>query len=250
MSELEDRSTGPRAQPVELNVDLGELPDEPRELYAIATVANVACGGHAGDTKSMALAISSCLARGTRVAAHPSYPDREGFGRVSISIEVAALAASVEEQCAALQAIARRFGYPVSAIKPHGALYHDAHKDLIVARAVLDGATRGLGFGGVELEVTGPAGGALEAESRARGHRYAREGFADRGYAPDGSLIPRSQPGALLTDARACSRQAIALASTGRVETICVHGDTPRALGIAIAVREALTGAGLLAGVA
>jgi UPF0271 protein len=238
----------PRARPVELNIDLGELPDEPRELYAIATVANVACGGHAGDIKSMALAISSCLARGTRVAAHPSYPDRERFGRVSMAIDAAVLAASVEEQCAALQAIARRFGFPASAIKPHGALYHDAHKDVLLARAVLDGAARGLGFGEAALEVTGPAGGALEAEARARGHRYAREGFADRAYAPDGSLVPRTEPGALLTDARACSRQAIALASTGRVETICVHGDTPRALGIAIAVREALNGAGLLAG--
>jgi UPF0271 protein len=249
LSELVDREVQ-RVRPVELNVDLGELPDEPRELYGIATVANVACGGHAGDTRSMALAISSALSRGTRVAAHPSYPDRENFGRVSMAIDPNELAARIDEQCAALQAIARRFGYPVSTMKPHGALYHDADRQPLVAGALLDGAARGLGLPAAELQIVGPAGGVLEAEARRRGHGYAREGFADRGYAPDGSLIPRSQPGALLTDARACSRQAIALASTGRVETICVHGDTPRALGIAIAVREALTGAGLLAGVA
>ena len=238
-------------RPVDLNVDLGELPDEPRELYAVATVVNVACGGHAGDKASMALAVSNAMARGARVSAHPSYPDREGFGRASMDLAPAAIAASVEAQCAALQAIARRVGYPVTAVKPHGALYHDAHRSADIARAVLDGVRAGLGSdGGEALTVVGPAGGALEAECEARGVLYAREGFADRAYGPDGSLVPRGQPGALLTDAWVAARQAVALASTGRIETVCVHGDTPRALGIAIAVREALVSAGLLAGVA
>ncbi|HEY4118967.1 MAG TPA: LamB/YcsF family protein [Byssovorax sp.] len=234
---------------VDLNIDLGELPNEPRELYAAATVANVACGGHAGDAASMARAVSFALARGVRVAAHPSYPDREGFGRVSMAIEPGALAASIEAQCAALQKIATRLGAPARSLKPHGALYHDAHRDPVVARALLDGAIAGLGADD-DLVVVGFGGGALEAEARARGLVFAREGFADRAYAADGSLVPRGQAGAVLGDARACARQAIALASTGRIETVCVHGDTQGAVDIALAVRDALAGAGMLAGAA
>src|SRR4051812_6840952 len=127
---------------VDLNIDLGELPDEPRELYALATVANVACGGHAGDTASMARAGSFCVSKGTRVAAHPSYPDREGFGRRTLDLSPDAIEAAVASQCQALQAIARRMGYPVTAMKPHGALYHDASRDERIARAVIAGAEK------------------------------------------------------------------------------------------------------------
>jgi len=106
---------------VDLNIDLGELPGEPVELYGLATVVNVACGGHAGDTASMARAVSFALARGTRVAAHPSYPDREGFGRTRMELAPEDLSLAVERQCTALQAIARRLGYPAEMVKPHGA---------------------------------------------------------------------------------------------------------------------------------
>jgi UPF0271 protein len=237
---------------VDLNVDLGELPDEPRELYALATVVNIACGGHAGDKASMARALSFAMARGAKVAAHPSYPDRAGFGRVRVAIEPPELAARVEEQCAALQAIAQRIGYPVAIVKPHGALYHDAAADPAVAAALLDGVIRGLGGAlgdeGRELTVVGPPEGALLAEAQARGLRYAREGFADRAYGQGGRLVPRSEPGALITDLGAATRQAVALASSGKVDTLCVHSDTQGAVAIAGAVRDALIQNGYLAG--
>lgn len=231
---------------VDLNVDLGELPGEPVELYSLATVVNIACGGHAGDKASMARALSFAMARGARAAAHPSYPDREGFGRVALDLPAEEIARAVEEQCAALQAIARRIGYPVAIVKAHGALYHEAAKRPEVARALLDGATRGLGT--KELSVVGPPRGALLEEALSRGLRHAREGFADRAYRADGTLVPRSERGALVVDLGACTRQAIALAATGTIETICVHADTVGAVDIAAAVRDALVQNGYLAG--
>jgi UPF0271 protein len=165
-----------------------------------------------------------------------------------MSLEPSALAASLEEQCLALQDIARRLGYPIAAVKPHGALYHDAAKDPAIARAVLDGAVRGLGVAARELTIVGPPRGALLEASLARAATYAREGFADRGYRDDGTLIPRSEPGALHTDPEACARQALALVKAGGIETLCVHGDTPNAVAIASRVRDALAGAGALAG--
>ena len=231
---------------VELNIDLGERPGEPAELFSLATVANVACGGHAGDTASMARALSFAMTRGTKVAAHPSYPDKDGFGRASMDIAPEDLALSIDRQCAALQAIARRLGYPVAIVKPHGALYHDAARDPKIAAAVLDGAARGLAVSA--LTVVGPPQGALLDEALRRGLSYAREGFADRAYRQDGSLVPRSEKGALITDGGLAARQAILLASSGRVDTLCVHSDTPGAAAIASAVRDALVGAGFLAG--
>jgi UPF0271 protein len=231
---------------LDLNVDLGELPEEPSELYALATVVNIACGGHAGDHDSMARSIASAKERGTRVAAHPSYPDRAGFGRVHVALPAEELALRVEEQCAALQAIARRLGYTVAMVKPHGALYHDAAADPAIAAALLDGAARGLGV--VALTVVGPPRGAIEGEAKKRGLSYAREGFADRAYRADQTLVPRSAPGALLTDPGAAARQAIALAASGNIETLCVHSDTPDAVAIAGAVRQALMRDGYLVG--
>lgn len=228
---------------VDLNLDLGELPNEPAELYALATVVNVACGGHAGDVKSMARAVSFALARGAKIAAHPSYPDREGFGRVKLELPPEAIAETVRSQCAALASIASKMGARVGRVKAHGALYHAAQGDASIARAVIDGATDALGR---DVIVMGPPSGALADEAHARSLAYEREGFADRGLRDDGSLVPRGEPGALLDDPRACSKQALALAGSGGVETICVHGDGPRALDVARAVRAALEGAGLL----
>src|SRR5690242_7817176 len=108
-----------------LNVDLGELPDEPDELYSLATMVNVACGGHAGDEGSMARAVRLAAAAGARLAAHPSYPDRQGFGRTSMAMEPTALTESVRAQLATLDAVARAAGTRIEAVKPHGALYHD-----------------------------------------------------------------------------------------------------------------------------
>jgi UPF0271 protein len=232
---------------VDLNIDLGEISGEPPELFGLATVANVACGGHAGDQASMARAVSFAMTRGTRLAAHPSYPDREGFGRVTMEMPPGAIAAAVEAQCAALQGIARKLRYPAAMVKPHGALYHDAARDPAVAVAVIDGAARGLGVAPTDLTVVGPPRGALLEEALRRGARYAREGFADRAYEADGTLVPRGRPGALLTDPAACARQALSLWGSGTIETLCVHGDTEGAVAIAARVRDALAQAGALA---
>ena len=222
---------------VDLNIDLGELDGEPEELYALATVVNVACGGHAGDAASMARAAALAAARGARVAAHPSYPDRARFGRERLDIGGDALRESVRAQCAGLR---------VEALKLHGALYHDAAGDPARAEAALEGAIEGLG-GELRAVVGPPWGEALAAATRARGLAYAREGFADRVYDAEGRLAPRSAPGALLVDPAACAAQASRLAAGG-CETICVHGDSPGAPAIARAVREALADRGLLAG--
>jgi UPF0271 protein len=232
---------------VDLNIDVGELPGEPPELYALASVANIACGGHAGDLASMARAVSFAMTRGTKVAAHPSYPDRAGFGRTTMALAPADLAASVVEQCAALQAIARKLGYSVTIVKPHGALYHDAARDPAIAAAVLDGAAHGLAVGTQNLAVVGPPRGALFDLALRRGASYLREGFADRRYREDGSLVPRTEAGALLTDPDACARQALTLVRAGGLETLCVHGDTKGAVAIASRVRDALAQAGVLA---
>jgi UPF0271 protein len=224
-----------------LNVDLGELPGEPEALYACAHLANVACGGHAGDDASMRRAVALCLAHGTRLGAHPSYPDREGFGRRALDVDPVALGESVAAQCARLAAIARAASAAVAFVKPHGALYHAAHQQAPVAEALVRGVVQALG---TQLTVVGPAGGRLEAASRAAGLAYAREGFADRATRADGSLVPRSEAGALVLDPSMAADRARALAATGAVDTICVHGDTPGAVAIATAVRGVLDALG------
>lgn len=216
-----------------LNVDAGERPDEPEALYAVADLLNVACGGHAGDAVSMARVVEAARRAGVRVGAHPSYPDRADFGRRTLDLAPAVLARSVREQCDALRGVAGQ----VHHLKLHGALYHDADRDPDLAARVVDAALAALGA----CTVLGPAGGALQAVAAARGLPYLVEGFADRGVGPDGRLIPRGQPGALLTDPAAVAARAAALAAEGRVHTVCVHGDTPGAVSLAGAVRAVLT---------
>jgi UPF0271 protein len=220
-----------------MNLDAGEHDDEPEALWAMFDVLNIACGGHAGDAASMDRVVRWCVASGRTIGAHPSYPDRAGFGRRTLAIEPDALAAAVAEQCAALAEIARRHGQSVAYVKPHGALYHDAAASPAIARAVVTAAAGALGDA---ITVIGPPAGALREAAAARGVGYASEGFADRRMRPDGGLVPRSEPGALLTDPADAAAQARALAD--RVDTICCHADTPGALAIAAAVHGALRG--------
>ena len=224
-----------------LNVDLGELPDEPEELYACAHVANVACGGHAGDDSSMRRAIALCAAHGAALGAHPSYPDRDAFGRRRLAMAPDDLRRSLGEQCARLGALAREAGAAVAFVKPHGALYHDGRDDDATAEAIVLGARQALGA----VTIVGPARGALVKAAARATLAFAREGFADRAAREDGSLVPRGEPGALLLDPSAAADRAATLAAGGDVDTICVHGDTPGAVAIARAVRGALD---LLAG--
>jgi UPF0271 protein len=220
-----------------LNIDLGELPGEPEELYACAHIANIACGGHAGDAASMARAVALCREHGTRVGAHPSYPDREGFGRRHLTVPASEMRDAAAAQCAALAEAARAMGARVEFVKAHGALYHAAGADAELAEALLAGIERSLGSA---VTVIGPPAGALAAEAARAGFRYAREGFADRAARPDGTLVPRGEPGALVLDPRAAADRALQLVREGQIDTVCVHGDTPGAAIIARAVRAAL----------
>jgi 5-oxoprolinase (ATP-hydrolysing) subunit A len=220
-----------------MNLDAGEQPDEPEALWALFDVLNIACGGHAGDAASMERVIRWCVGSGCAIGAHPSYPDRPGFGRRTLAIEPAALALSINEQCTALAAIARRHARTVAYVKPHGALYHDAAANDAIADALLGAVTGVLGAGVI---VIGPPTGAMHDAADARGLRYACEGFADRRMREDGSLVPRTEPGALLTEPAAAAAQARALAA--HADMICVHADTPGALAIAGAVHKALRG--------
>lgn len=217
-----------------LEVDAGELDDEPEELYALADLLHVACGGHAGDEASMTRVVSACKRLGTKVGAHPSYVDREGFGRRAMNVTPEVLGAQVASQCATLRAVCERAGLAVTSVKPHGALYHRANDDEATARACLEGARRALGAVNV---VASPRGG-LEHVARAMGLPFLREAFADRGVRDDGSLVPRGEPGAMIVDPAAAADRARALAPTH--DALCVHGDTEGAVVIARAVRAVL----------
>jgi UPF0271 protein len=228
---------------LDLNIDLGELDGEPEVLFSLATTVNLACGGHAGDEASMDRAVRRALRAGARVAAHPSYPDRAGFGRASMVIAADALAASVSAQCATLRAVAERAGGRVRALKLHGALYHDAARSPVIAVALLEAARRALGDA---ITVVGPPLGAIREAALARALPYEREGFADRVYRADGNLVPRAEPGSVLADPPRAVEQALRLARGGGIETLCVHGDNPAAEAVARAVRRALEREGLL----
>ncbi|WNG51700.1 carboxyltransferase domain-containing protein [Archangium minus] len=220
-----------------LNIDLGELPDEDERLYTYAQVANIACGGHAGDEHSMLRALEACARHGTRAGAHPSFEDRANFGRQEVQVAPEVLRGQVAAQCARLMTLATDVGVPVRYAKPHGALYHAANREPALARAVVDGVVESLGTG---ITFIGPGSGALREAARAMGLAYAREGFADRGTRPDGSLIPRGQPGAVLTDPSVARENALRLALGGTVDTLCVHGDSPGAVELAREVRAVL----------
>ena len=222
-----------------LNIDLGELPEEPEALYAAAQIANIACGGHAGDAATMREAIARCVRHGTIAGAHPSYPDRANFGRAAMTMTEPALRASVASQCETLEDLAADADVTLRFVKPHGALYHAADRDAVIAHAVVGGAIEALGY---EIAIIGPGGGALARACEAAGVALLVEGFADRAMRADGSLVPRSEPDALITDRDAAVAQARALVATGRCGTLCVHGDTPGALAIAQAVRAMVDG--------
>ncbi len=221
-----------------LNIDGGETADEPVELYALAHVVNVACGGHAGDDASMERVLRACAAHGTTVAAHPSYPDRENFGRASMPLSAAEIQRAVATQCAALAAVAARIGSPpLYGVKPHGALYHDANRDREKADAVARGASSALGNA---ITIVGPPQGELANAARALGLAFAGEAFADRRTRSDGTLVPRGEPGAVIEDAAVAVLRARELVAAGGFQTLCVHGDTKGAVVIARAVRQML----------
>ena len=223
---------------VDLNADVGEgFPDDER-LLDVVTSVNVACGFHAGSLETMRIVCAGAAARGVAIGAHPSYRDREGFGRRELVVAPQVLRADIVEQVEALAAIAADEGATVVYVKPHGALYSRAIGDADVAGAIVAAAhERG-------LAVLAWPGSQLLEQARAAGLEAVAEGFADRGYA-GGRLVPRDEPGALLGGDDAAA-QAVALARAGEVGSICVHGDTPGAAELGAKVRAALVDAGVI----
>lgn len=240
-----------------LNADLGELPGpEGRGLDAailsVVTRCNIACGGHAGDEASMRETVQRASAHGVHLGAHPSYPDRVNFGRLSLQMSPEVLVAALDDQVAALLKIASAEGARITHLKPHGALYNDAAKNPELARLIVQ-ATQRAGL----RELIGPPKSALEDAAREAGLVYIAEGFADRTYESDGGLTPRSVPGAVITDEHLVEAAALSMALDGVVmartgetlslgiRTICLHSDTPDAAQHAAQVRAALEAAGV-----
>jgi len=222
-----------RTRTIDLNADLGEEVTDDAALLAVVTSANVACGYHAGSAAIMRAVCEEALARGVAVGAQVSYDDRPNFGRVPRDVAPDVLREQVADQVGALSAIAAAAGTSVRYLKPHGALYHRVLDDEEQARAVLDGSGR--------LPVLGMPG-ALLTLAAAAGRAVFHEGFPDRGYTSAGRLVPRSEPGALVEEQDAIVAQALALAA--RVDSICLHGDSPDAVEHAVGVRRALEAAG------
>ncbi|HEV2445190.1 MAG TPA: 5-oxoprolinase subunit PxpA [Candidatus Sulfopaludibacter sp.] len=223
---------------IDINCDMGELEDARHEaaLMDHITSANIACGGHAGDDAIMERTTRLALERGVRIGAHPGYPDRANFGRVEMAMSADEIARTVHQQIARLDAIVRRQGGAIVHVKPHGALYNVAVHNRAVARAIGDGVARW----NPGTVVFGLAGSPMLDVWREMGLNVAGEAFADRRYEPDGTLRSRKFPDALITDPQAAAAQAVRLAREGNAQTICVHGDTPGAVEILKACREAL----------
>jgi Uncharacterized proteins, homologs of lactam utilization protein B len=226
---------------IDLNADVGEGGAFDAELFASGiSSANVACGAHAGDRATMAAACALAVRHGVALGAHPGYADREGFGRREQTLTREAASRLLDEQLDALGREAARTGASVRHVKPHGALYHQADRESWLASLVVSVARRHW----PSVRIFGPPGGALEEAARQAGAVFVAEGFIDRAYRPDGRLVARGDPGAVLHEESAAVAQALTLAGAGRVRTLCVHGDGPAALRLLRAARAALLGAG------
>lgn len=225
---------------IDLNADLGEQhKEQARDIALMRHISscNIACGGHAGDEASMAVMLRAARAAGVAAGAHPSYPDRAGFGRVSLDMPLAALIGSLLEQVRALESVAAREGVTLTHIKPHGMLYNDLADRPDMALAVAEALHAAF----PQLAQVGLAHSASEDAARAVGARFIAEGFVDRGYTPARRLVPRSQPGALIASDADRAAQAIAIArgeplaaNDGSLihvmaQSLCIHSDSPGA---------------------
>jgi UPF0271 protein len=228
------RSVNGEQRHIDLNADLGEEITDDAALLAVVTSANVACGYHAGTPGTMRLVCAEAARLGVTIGAQVSYLDRPNFGRVALDVPADLLREQVADQVGVLSSIAESEGTVVSYLKPHGALYSRVVDDAVQARAVLEGSG--------DLPVLGLPGGVLLDLAAADGRTTWREGFPDRGYTPDGRLVPRGQPGALVAGADEVASRAVELAAG--VDSVCVHGDSPSAVTAAQAVRRALEAAG------
>lgn len=215
---------------IDLNCDLGELEDAALEaaLMEHITSANIACGGHAGDEATMERTVRLALARGVRIGAHPGYPDRANFGRLDLPLSPSEIARTVRLQIERLDAVVRHLGGVIVHVKPHGALYNAAVGNREIARAIGDGVAQW----NPRVALFGLADSSMLDVWREMGLAVMGEGFADRRYEPDGTLRARKFPDALIANPQEAAAQAVRLAGSGAVQTICVHGDTPGAVAI------------------
>jgi len=238
---------------IDLNADLGEGDPCDEELLQIVSSCNIACGGHTGDASSMAATIRTAIANGVAVGAHPGYPDRDGFGRVSGYLRGDALYVSLSEQVTALADHAAELGTRLRHVKAHGALYNDAVRDAELATIIARVTAEAPGA----PALVGMAGSELQSAAVTHGLAFIAEAFVDRAYEPDGTLVPRSEPGAVHSEIAVVSNQAVSLAKHASVtsrngevisveaQTLCIHGDTPGAAQAAKAVREVLENRGV-----
>ncbi len=242
---------------VDINADGGEgfgayTIGADTELLRSVTSLNVACGAHAGDPVVILAAIRAAADAGVAVGAHPGYPDLQGFGRRAMQIPPAELEAMLVYQIGAVAALAASAGVRLRHVKAHGALYNMAVADAALARAIAGAVSA---FDGLWLYA--PRDSAMADAAESRGIPVACEAFLDRGYRRDGTLVPRTEPGALLTDPAQVAARAVTLVTEGTVEapdgtrillrprTLCVHSDTPGAGTLAAAARAALEAAGV-----
>ncbi|MFD8032289.1 LamB/YcsF family protein [Streptomyces sp. NPDC059717] len=243
---------------IDLNADLGEgfgrwqLTDDER-LLSVVTSANVACGFHAGDAATMRRVCALAAEQGVRIGAQVSYRDLAGFGRRSMDVPSAELAAEVAYQIGALEVFARAAGLRVSYVKPHGALYNRVVHDERQAEAVVEGVL----LADAALPVLGLPGSRLLEVAEKAGLPAVTEAFADRAYTEEGTLVPRGENGAVVTDPDVVVERSVGLARSGvvtahsgreipvRARSLCLHGDTPGAVDLARRVRAALQAAGV-----
>ena len=238
---------------IDLNADLGEGAGSDEELLQLVSSANIACGWHAGDASTMRQCVRWAIDHQVAIGAHPSFPDRANFGRSTMHLPPEEIVAGVLYQIGALAAIVKAEGGTLAHVKPHGALYNQAVKEPELAAAIVDAVRRfdpGLRFFGL-------AGSGMISAAERVGLKPVEEVFADRGYMPDGSLVPRSQPGALIEDEEQSLAQTLSLVRDHQVraidgslvavnaQTVCLHGDGAHALAFARRIRATLEREGI-----
>lgn len=232
------------ARTLHLNIDLGEGCTNDMELLEYATAINIACGWHAGDAQTMRQLAAAAIERGIEIGAHPSYPDRENFGRRSMELPYDELYAGIQYQVSALAGIVKALGGRLTHVKPHGALYNDAERNVEIAGAIVH-SVRDLDS---SLRIIGLSGGQLVDVARRAGLKAVDEAFADRRYLDGGALMPRSKRGSLIEHSDLVARQAMEILTNGRAEaecgawipivsqTLCLHGDSLFAVDCAKAI--------------
>ena len=224
---------------IDLNADVGEECGQDTALLQCITSANVACGHHAGSPTVMHDTVLLARDHGVAIGAHPGFDDREHFGRRDLQMTANEITDLVVHQVEALASITVHACTKLQHVKAHGALYNMAVRD----RRVADAIARAVASIDTSLILLGLPESELVAAGEAAGLRTAREAFADRAYRPDGSLVPRTEPGAVIHDPEEVLARVLALAQRPSVDTICVHGDTPGAADLARRIRAKLEGA-------